>query len=444
MVTGTQSFTIGYTTNPLSEQVMVSNQMGVVPVVKLTNDSNVEVSPNPSAQAFPVTSSDQEYAAFGELLVAQVLPQTAWRFDYGINTRFVYTSGTMAGGQVSGSFSRAQLSTSTNVSGTAQIFSIKPLRYLPGVGGLMRMTAVFNTGTSNSEQLIGIADEGISDGFAFGYNGTSFGVVVIRAGVRTWIAQSQWNGSSLSTTLIPQYGNIYQIRFQWLGYGNINFMIFDSTLGKFVTVHTVHYPNTSPLTSILNPTLKLFSRIANLGNNTNIVMFTPSALGALEGHTESQFYNPLDVPNTMDSLKTFADANNNHLLTVRNKSTFLGVSNRVPVQINSIYFSRAGGAGTATNSTLRIYRNASTTGTLSFTDIDSLNSPVDTSVTTTIITSTNAEKSYAVSSNNPQIPIEFHPGELILNPGESISIGVQDSGVQSTECAVTANWDELF
>lgn len=385
-----------------------------------------------------------QLSAFGEELVAQITPQAAWRFDYGVNTRFISTTGTMNGGYVSGSFSQADLYTSTNVSGTAQITSIRPLRYLPGFGGLARFTSVFNTGTPNSEQLIGISDVNITDGFAFGYNGTSLGIVSIKSGVRTWIPQVEWNGAPLSYTLNPQTGNVYQIRFQWLGYGNIYFMIFDREQRKFVVVHAIEYPNTSVTPSILNPTLKLFARISNTGNNTNIRPSTPSALAGLEGQPDSEFYNPLNVPNSFDASVALSDANNNHLATIRNNQTFLGVTNRVPVQITSITFSRAGGATTSANSVIRLYRNATTAGVRTFANVDALNSPVETSSTATTITSTNPERGYSLSQSSSPLNIYFKPGELVLNPGESISIGCQDSGVQSTDVSITVNWEELF
>lgn len=385
-----------------------------------------------------------QLSAFGEQLVSQIMPQAAWRFDYGVNTRFISTTGTMNGGYVSGIFSQANLYTSTNVSGTAQITSIRPVRYLPGFGGLNRFTALFNVGIVNTEQLVGISDVTVSDGFGFGYNGTSFGVVSIRSGVKTWIPQSGWNGNVLSYDLNPQTGNVYQIRFQWLGYGNIYFMVFDKIQRQFVVIHAIEYPNTSIIPSILNPTLKLIAKISNLGNNTNIHLSTPSSLGALEGHTDSDFYNPLNVSNSFDTILAVSDTNNNHLATIRNSQSFLGANNRIPAQITSITVSRAGGAGTSTNTIFRIYRNASTAGALSFVNVDTLNSPMSDSNTATTITSSNAERSYSLSQNTTQSTIQFKSGEFIINPGESISVGVQDSGGQATDVAITINWEELF
>ena len=164
----------------------------------------------------------------------------------------------------------------------------------------------------------------------------------------------------------------------------------------------------------------------------------------MEGHSESDFYNPLNVPNSFDALATYVDANNNHLVTIKNQQTFLGLTNRIPIQINSITVSRSGGATTAASSIVKIYRNAQTAGALTFANVDALNSPAQTSATATTITSTNPERSYTLSQNTTQLSINFKPGEFLLNPNELLSVGVQDSGVQSTDVSVTINWDELF
>lgn len=437
MVTGTGDYVFS-TLNQIYEQVQVEGRMGSIPVQKISDDSSVSVQTSESRPVV-VTSYDSTYAAFGELLVAEFFPQTAWRFDYGVNTRIINTSGTF-NGSISGSFSRAQLFTSTNASGTMQIQTNKFLRYLPGMGGLFRGTAVFATGTANSEQLLGIGDS--QDALAFGYDGTVFGVLVRRNGVDTWIAQSSWNGQALSETLIPQNGNIYQIRFQWLGYGLLRFYVFDKGVQRYVNVHTVKYPNTSPLTHILNPTMPILAYIKNKGNTTNLMMYTPSAVAGLEGTPSSDHVNPLDVFNSFDTSLTLTDQNNNHALSLSNATTLNGVRNKVPIQINSIQV--AGFGASAVNSTVRLYRNPTTAGARSYTAVDAANSPVSASVTTTTITSANAERSYGVVSNSSGRDITFKEGEFVLSPGEILGIGIQDASNVSTTWIVTINWSELF
>jgi len=383
--------------------------------------------------------------AFGELLVAQFSPTAAWRFDYGVNTRIV-TSTTANGGTVTASESRARLSTSSAVNGSARIQSNNRLRYLPGVGGLVRFTAAYAAGAANSRQLIGIGDS--QDGFFFGYSGATFGVIRRRAGVDDFIPQSSWNGSQVNFS--PQLGNIYAIRFQWLGYGFIRFYIVDPNSPTSAdsalnfgarNVHTILYPNTSALTHILNPTLPLFAEVANTGNASDLVLFTPSGVAGLEGQIETP-YNPLDEWNSVDTALALANTSNNHVLSVQNKTTLAAITNRVPVQLASLTVAR--GTAGASLSTIRLYRNATTAIGRVYTDVDASNSPVSTSVTTTTVTGGTVERAYTVTAAGTTFTIEFAPGEFVLQPGEILTIGIQNNAATSTDFVVTANWKELF
>jgi hypothetical protein len=92
---------------------------------------------------------------------------------------------------------------------------------------------------------------------------------------------------------------------------------------------------------------------------------------------------------------------------------------------------------------VRLYRTATTAGALVYGDIDATNSPVEASATTTTITAGSAERTYSATAGS--LPtINFEPGELVLQPGETLVIGVQDSGVQSTDVVATVNWSEQF
>lgn len=385
---------------------------------------------------------ENDRSAFGELLVAQLFPRTAWRFDYGTtpNTRLYDTTGTANGGTAAISQSRLQLDTTTAVNGIARLSTQRRLRYLPGLGGLIRFTAAFGAPKLNSRQIVGHGDT--ADGFFFGYRDNHFGTFVRRASVDTFTKLTDWNNGT-TPVFNPQLGNVYQIRYQWLGYGFIRFYMLHPTIPSrgFVLVHTVLYPNTSQLTSILNPTLPLMAEVANTGNNTNIQLFTPSAMGCLEGVT-GEFINPLDVNNSFDAAATFANTSNNHLVTIRNKATFAGIANRVPISVQGLNMGRS--ASGANTSNIRLYRNATTTIPLVYADIDTNNSPVEASITTTTITSTNAERAYIVTNSVTAQAIDYVDGTVVLQPGESITIGVQDGGVQSTDFVGTLNWNERY
>jgi hypothetical protein len=187
--------------------------------------------------------------------------------------------------------------------------------------------------------------------------------------------------------------------------------------------------------------MPLMAEVANTGNNTNIRLLTPSAAGFLEG-VIGEFINPLDVNNSFDAAATFADTNNNHLLTIRNKATFGGVPNRVPVAISGVNIGRSAAGANTTN--MRLYRNATFAGALTYADIDTSNSPIEASVTTTTITSLNAERAYIVTNNVTAQAIDFRDGTFILAPGETLTIGIQNDGVPGTDIVATLNWTERF
>jgi hypothetical protein len=298
---------------------------------------------------------------------------------------------------------------------------------------------VFATPKADSKQYIGLGDA--SDRLFFGYDGLTFGVGRRRGGVDTFVPAIEFSGSN-DVDWNRQLGNIYQLRFQWLGYGYLRFAMldFETEDGGYRRLHTIKYPNTSPDVHILNPTLPIFAEIQNAGNNTDVAMYTPSAGAFVEGDI-GEVVNPLDVFNAEDTAVTIADTNNNHVLTVSNKSTFAGLTNRIPVQIDRITLSRGTGAAL---SRLRLYRNATFAGALTYADKDANNSPVAVSTTTTTITSVNAEKSYGLPASSAPLVIEFNPGELVLQPGETISLGDQNSGVQSTDIVATLDWREQF
>lgn len=386
----------------------------------------------------------QEYSAFGEQLIAPIMPQAAWRFDYGStpNTR-LYDTTTANGGTVTISESRARLQTSAANNGLARLATKARLRYLPGMGGLARFTAVFSTPQDNSTQLIGLGDT--NDGFFFGYVGKTFGIIRRRDGVDNFVPTADWNGRPDNDRMDfnPQLGNIYQIRFQWLGYGVIDFSVADPDVPdrKFDLVHRILYPNTSADTSILNPTLPLFAEVQNDGNTSNIQLFTPSGLAAQEGRT-GNFTHPLDVSNTAIGTKNISDTNINHLLTIRNKATFGGVANRVPLNIHDVLLSRAN-AG-APLSVFRLYLDATFGGALAYNDVDTNNSPVEYSTTDTTIVTGTARHIFGLSDNGNGNLLYPFDRTLRLYPGEQLTISVANSSADATLLGGVLNWLEEF
>ena len=264
--------------------------------------------------------SSSEKTSFGELAVAHQFVQAGWSFPYNINASSIRTI-TSDGGTVAHSGSFAELNTGTDPAGFASIRTDDLLTYTPGVGAILRITAVFDTPVADSYQLIGILDN--EDGWAFGYIGTTFGVLRRKDSVNTFIPQSSWNKDTRDT-LNPQKGNVYEIKFQWLGFGMQYFSI-ENSQGDLALVHTIEYANLNEDVSVSNPSLPVIAACGNTGNTTSLTLKTPSAVAMTQGQ-------PYPEPFTTVTGYAYEEtivSGSNYLFTIYNPETYLAKANRL-------------------------------------------------------------------------------------------------------------------
>ena len=125
-------------------------------------------------QALQVTSPPEGKTAFGEQLVGSLTPAVELQYPYNLNSAVVTVQNNQSG-SASVVTSMAQLSTGAAANSSSALKSVETATYQPGMGVRARFTGMFTTGVANSEQIIGIGDAG--EGYFFGYNGTSFGVL---------------------------------------------------------------------------------------------------------------------------------------------------------------------------------------------------------------------------------------------------------------------------
>ena len=121
---------------------------------------------------------DPQTSAFGALNVTETTPAVQIAYPYNINTDLNVTRDNNGTSSVSGNL--AQVSTGTSTNASAMILSRRPLKYNAGQGALHKFSGLFSTPAANNTQEIGIGD--VNDGFSFGYNGTTFGILVRRGG----------------------------------------------------------------------------------------------------------------------------------------------------------------------------------------------------------------------------------------------------------------------
>jgi len=373
--------------------------------------------------------------AFGELSVAQKSPRVLCHFPYNLNTDIVNTS-TVGSGSVTHSGQFAVISSGAATSSSGHLESVRILEYNPGTGGLARFTCVYNTGVAGNTQIAGIGNA--NNGFFFGYNGTSFGILRRSGGVDNWISQQNWNGNrmlgdeSLIQTLDPQKGNVYQIRYQWLGFGAIEFAIEDSVSGELEIVHTIRYANENTTPSLNNPSFPFFVQSSNTTNNTAVITKISSVGLYIEGNDTTAG----ETRNAIDNTKTAVSTETN-ILTIRNKSTFQGITNSVVIQPDFITLAVDG----TKNSTIRIYLNASLGGSPSYTDVRVNNSVVDYDVAGTTVSGGVLIAAFALAKAG-SLSQTFREFDFLLKPGQTMTFSAESSA--NTDATTSVSWAERF
>ena len=374
--------------------------------------------------------------AFKDLRSTELLPVAGWTFNYNINSDLIRTTLT-GSGTATASNSMAVLQTGAAAASSAKIETIKALRYTPGLGGLVRCTAVFTTGVANSTQIIGVGDS--VDGFFFGFNGAAFGVLRRQNGTDNWIPQTSWNvdkfnGTGLSgVTLNPTRGNVYSIEYQWLGFGAISFFIENPATGSPTLVHIIQYANANTIPSIFNPTLPVMAQVINTTNASNLTLSTSSAMGMVEGNADT---NSLVTVNAFSNTKV-VPVTETSVFTLRNNTTFQGKINRVRIQ-----FSFFSGFAVANNSIIYLVVNATLGGTPTFINISPTTSVMAADIAGTTVTG-GSRKLIIVAGNTGASQVSIIDQDLQLSPGDTLTVSALSGGGTSN---VTAGltWNELW
>jgi len=483
---------------------------------------------------FPVIQPDvNDKSAFGEISNAELTPIFQGDFSYSVNPTVwnVWTNK----GTVTSELSRGKFSTGAAANQSAGVTSQIPVKYYPGQGVAARFTGAFTTGVTGSEQTIGLGD--VSDGFFFGYNGPTFGILHRRAGseaARTftvtagnttaagsctitlngatkvfnftdtsgnatitaneiaaqdysatgfgwkatargntvifisydagvkagtyslaattatatvstsitgvaptdnWIPQTSWNGDKANGTGTLQTidwtkGNVFQIKAQWLGFGAVRFYIEEPSTGKLVLVHTLKYANTVTVPSIQTPTIPLSARVVNTTNTSDIIMYSASMAGFVEGRKGT------GIGHFGKASSKIGVSTQQPLLSLHNVRIFNGKVNRGRIYVLFADLSAEGNKP----ATIRYFVNQTLVDS-SFSDLVPTVSiaSVDTSATSS---SGGIEEYGATLAKSASRTIQMAGANFILNPGDTLTV-TGESGA-SSDVTVAFHWEEII
>lgn len=406
--------------------------------VEIKNDSG-----NPLAfgfDAFPHAN----LGAFGDLEVMGLTPLYQASFATGIRSQLV-TTAVANSATVDSNSGRLRLQTGTNAAGSAIAIGARPVSYRPGQGVTARMTPFWVGGAADSTQIVGMGNA--VDGYFFGFSGTSFGICHRLNSVDTWTAQADWNGDPCDGTGPSGFdwdtskGIPLQIKYPYLGHGNIRFYVLNPDTSLWILAHTIKYSGMSDLPQLTNPCLSFYAAAINSGNTTNLVAYVTCVGVFIDG--EKVYLGPqYGVDASRASVTTEAG-----ILTIKNATTVNGVANRGLLRLRQISYSSDANSGRAV---VRIKRNVTLGGSPSFAAVSG--TTADAGVT---ITAAQSTASYdvagtgctggttlwnAVCFNDSSGVVDLSPHGLVVGPGETLTISVEATA--SSTVAVAVNWSE--
>lgn len=121
--------------------------------------------------------------------------------------------------------------------------------------------------------------------FNAGATGSAATFAILTTGVlptETFYPQSEWNIDKASW-LDTSKGNVFQVRFQYLGYGNAFFGVEEPGTGQFTPVHMIQNAGKRTSTVMRNPNGFLLWEVQNNGSATGVTLRGASASAFLEG-----------------------------------------------------------------------------------------------------------------------------------------------------------------
>ena len=316
----------------------------------------------------------------------------------------------------------------------AKLNSVRSNKYRPGQGGLVRFTSLFTAPSGGSTQEIGLGDE--ADGFFFCTSGDQYAVCRRRGGVDDITLQSDWeldpaDGTQVLPALDFTLGNVFEIEYQWLGYGAITFKVEEPATGEFVPVHRDEYAGREALPSVFNPTLPLRVYAENTTNTAPVVTKTSSMFAGVEGKIE------ITGPEFSAQSTTGASGTTPVLgISIQNKSTYSGETNRVPIYLRNISLINENSRAAIVS----IYKDVDTS-VLTYGDVNTQDSVVEFAETGT---ATWPASSLFTSTACPPTNAVIVPLDSQLFPGENLVLIFELPGAGTGDVITGITWQEDF
>lgn len=190
--------------------------------------------------------------------------------------------------------------------------------------------SVWGADQLNSTVIISALSDGAKSGaYSFSHATATGTIAQNTAGVTKtsdFIAQGDFNGSVFST-FDPTKGNLYQISYQNMGYGEIVYSIMNPSTGLYDDVHRLEYPNSSTIVGVPNPSLRCGAYCVSIGSTTNLNVYVHSFSGFVDG-----VLNKTRNPRSQSTTATIVGTSETTAISIRNRRTYNAYNNQVEIQ----------------------------------------------------------------------------------------------------------------
>ena len=225
--------------------------------------------------------------------------------------------------------------------------------------------------------------------------------------------QTEFN-KDLVSWLDPQSGNVYEIKFSYLGFSSIEFYIKNPATNKNTLVHVMDYSgNTIPI--VRNPTFRIGWVARNSGSTVGVTVSGASAMSANEGIVVND-----NQTRAVENLDISVGQNLTNLISIRNRFHFGGIINRATVKPTLLSFATDDTRGAL----FSIVANPTFSNDMNYQYVDRENSIVEVAYDTVEITGGRVVASFNVSRNAP-LNLASSDFQTFLEPDQVFAIAAK-------------------
>jgi hypothetical protein len=258
----------------------------------------------------------------------------------------------------------------------------------------------------------------------------TFAITVVGSpATETFYPQSEWSIDK-APWLDPSKGNIFQVRFQYLGYGNAFFGVEEPGTGRFTPVHMIVNAGARTRTVMRNPNGFLLWEVQNNGSGTGVTLRGASAASFLDG-PERYF----GQERSTSATRAITAATETPVLSIRTANVFGGI-----FSTKQLFPLRLSAAADGTkNVVINVYKAAGLTAA-QFIPVNTGSCALKDSAATAV-TTTGATLIYSFAlSKTGQDTQDLSSFNTFLSLGEVLTITAYSAN--SSDVTITLAWDE--